>query len=179
MVPAASKPGRDPEKEYERICAKVRAYLKQASQNPSMSLTYEAIRKTCGVSRGHFAKPEYADLVSEIIDARAVQDALSDNEDTPLHATGVGPTDCEIEERIRFHAGAARDEMAIWLSRHKPPESPSQAPLMLHDLDMTIMTLRKHADALRPLVAEHVLRTEMAEDQNSVNLYGPLFDGTG
>lgn len=79
---------------------------------------------------------------------------------TPHGALG----DAELDVRLRFHGAEAARLMQVWLGHHRRQGAPTDAPLLLHDLDKALGALRHHAEALRALVAEHQRRAGGAAD---------------
>ena len=164
--------GRNAQKEQARIKATVRAYLARAAVDRSLSLTYEGIQAETGVSRTHFAKPDYVDIAAEILEANTARIATPSRVEAlaagaPASAS-VAPepesladlTDHDLAVRIRFYSSEADRLMRTWLGHHKSFDA-HRAPLLLHDLDSVVGQLFRQADELRPLIAERQRRADL------------------
>lgn len=127
--------------------------------------------------------PLFIALSAEIEDARAARrptpappgaaaTASAVTAERPVQRTGSGATDValsdlleetlnarsmaeqELAARIKRHSGEVGRVMQVWLGHHRRTAAVEDAPLLLHDLDRALGSLRHHAEALRPLVAE-------------------------
>lgn len=171
--------GRTAEREQVRIAAAVRGYLARAVNDPSLSLSYEAIGRACRVSRGHFGRPEYQTLVGEILDARNARaaggasgstapsgaierdapPAIGGGMASPVRDGDTGSlpallSDADLRARIRFHIDEAHYEMLQWASLRERQGDVEDGALLLADLDRALRVLHHHAEATRPLVGE-------------------------
>ncbi len=78
-----------------------------------------------------------------------------------LAATGLCGLELnDLNERILRHASEARRAAQMWVGRARAAAAPEDAPLLLHDLEKLVRTLRIQVDTLRPLVEEQQRRIE-------------------
>lgn len=154
--------GRQQTRETELFAEKVREYLARAETDTTLALSFEAIAADTHVSRGHFSRtddPIYGVVANEVRDLRA---SRARDTTAPIREANPGPSsmpDAELAARVQHYATEAGRTMQMWLARHRRQGATSDAPLLLHDLDVTSGTLHKHADALRPLIAEQQVRS--------------------
>jgi hypothetical protein len=77
--------------------------------------------------------------------------------------------EAELAMRLRHLDGETRRILQVFLGHHRGTCTPSDAPLMLHDLDKALGGLRRQAESLRPLVAE-IQRRERAAALSAAGL---------
>jgi len=153
--------GRNSAKELARIVATIGGYLDRAEDDRALPLSYDAIERATGVSRGHLSRrkdPEIIALVLRIANLRGRHDeapaaAVSATEaSSSASLISVLPTEAlaNLLQREMREIGRQQEQ---WVSRHARAEA-HDAPLALHDADELLRGLRSAVERLRPLVQD-------------------------
>lgn len=167
--------GRNAAKELARITGAISRYVDRAEEDPELPLTYEAIERATGVSRGHLSRrkePEITALVQRIArlrdgrrDGSTVLAAGASQEPAPAAAgvvlPGLGAStalpDLALAAMIQRDLQEIARLQTHWTGRHARVEL-HDAPLALHDADELLRRLRAAVERVRPLVGEWTRR---------------------
>ena len=169
--------GRNAQKELARIVATIAAYVDAAAGDPTRSLSYDAIERATGVSRGHLSRrkePEILALVERIATLRAERLAAARGGEA-LPAVDVAPIQARLAATTALDALSTealgkmlqrelRDITRLqqqWIARHGRAEV-HEAALAVYDADELLRRLRSAVERLRGPQAEWTRRHGVA-----------------
>lgn len=169
--------GRNAQKELARIVSTIAAYVDSAAGDPTHSLSYEAIERATGVSRGHLSRrkdPEILSLVERIATLRAERVAAARGGEAPP-AVDVVPVQAKVPATKAFDALSTEALGRIlqrelrevtrlqqqWIARHGRAEV-HEVALAVYDADELLHRLRSAVERLRAPQAEWTRRHGLA-----------------